>query len=147
MTIDQPLTTWYCDVCSEKIKGVQKGYVTWKINHELHSHDFKIIHKRTCAFDDHPVAVPLRNFVGARGLSYLLSHLSLGPIMFACGIQSHRDASNIDEFVDLIRRLQIPYYEEARRKFRNQKMIENFSSATEMYPYLPETLEWIAREY
>jgi hypothetical protein len=149
MAIDQPLTTWYCDVCSERIEDVQKGYLTWKINDSLHSHDFKIIHKTKCALvlDDHPASVPLRNFVGADGLSYLLSHLSLGPIMLARDIKSHCDASNIDEFVDLIRRLQTPYYEEARRKFRNLKVIENFSMATEIYPYLPDTLEWIVQEY
>lgn len=147
MAIDQPLTTWYCDVCGKRIEDIQKGYLTWKTGDNLHSHDFKIIHKINCDLDDHPVSVPLRNFIGADGLSCLLSHLSLGPIMLAHGIESHCDASNIDEFVDLIRRLQTPYYEEARRKFQNQKVMADFSASTEMYPYLPDILEWIVREY
>lgn len=43
--------------------------------------------------------------------------------------------------------MQIPYYEEARRHFSNHDLLENFSDANEVYPYLPERLKEIIERY
>jgi len=51
---------------------------------------------------------------------------------------------DIDAYVDLVRRLQTPYYEEARARFGEEDVANWLSDANEHYPYLPETLKRIA---
>jgi hypothetical protein len=59
------------------------------------------------------------------------------------GYGSQRVILNIDEFVDLIRRVQIPCYEEARRKFAKFGVIESYSDSSEVSPYFPDILKII----
>jgi hypothetical protein len=145
--MDKPLTKWYCDVCGHPIEDVEKGYVIWKTTDELKSHSFKIIHQTTCDLNDHHSSAALKHFLGERGLVYLLSMLSFGPIKKRIGDGSHCHVADMDEFVDFTRRLQTPFYEEARRYFSNPELLENYCDANEVLPYLPEQLEKIIKRY
>ena len=145
--MSKPLTTWYCDVCGEIIGSPQEGYVIWKTSDVPKSHSFKIIHQGKCDLKDHPASAALEDFLGDNGLTYLLSHLSAGPLIASRNGGGHRSVADIHEFVDLIRRLQIPYYEQARRKFSLAEVRNDFSDANEVYPYMPENLKRIAAKY
>ncbi len=143
--MSQPITKWYCDVCGEVIDDVKKGYVIWKSNEHGKSHAFKIIHQTKCDQRDHSLSAALRDFVGDDGMTKLLSHLSLGPIKRRLDQTSRCDVADFDEFVDFFRRVQTPFYEEARRHFGNENLIHEFSDANEVLPYMQSELEKIAK--
>ena len=144
--MDKPLARWYCDVCNEVIDDAKKGYVIWKSSKAKKYHGFKIIHQVRCDLDDHIASNALQDFLGERGAAYLLSFLSGGSLLARIG-QSSRSVSDLDEFVDLFRRCQTPYYEEARRKFADPDVREDFGDRNEYAPYLPETLKHIIENY
>ena len=136
--MDQPFTKWYCDVCGESIEAAANGYVIWK---PVDDHGFKIVHKKRCDQRDHISSKALPEFLGPEGLTYLLSKLSIGPILQDVdGAALHR-RPNLDEYVDFTRRVQIPYYEEARRLFGTQRVMDDFHDANEHMPYWPDRLK------
>jgi hypothetical protein len=49
-------------------------------------------------------------------------------------------------FVDLFRRAQTPWYEEARTRFQDSRVLEWFGGNNEHAPYIPKTLEEIAKD-
>jgi len=145
--MDKPLTTWYCDVCDEKIEEIKQGYVIWKTGGNKKSRDFKIIHQKKCNLKEYSASAALNDFVGEKGLTTLLSMLSSGPIKKALGRGSHCQIEDTDEFTDFTRRVQTPFYEEARRHFNDQNLIEDFNDSNEVSPYFPNQLEKIIKNY
>lgn len=142
-----PLTKWWCDVCGEEIPDVSNGYVIWKTDDDLRRYDFKIIHKVKCDLPDHHASAALEDFLGDHGVAYLLSFLSVGLVFEEPDAESPAQIRSISEFVDLFRRVQTPFYEEARIHFADPEVQEQLSDYNEYAPYLPETLERIARDY
>ena len=143
--MDRPLTKWYCDVCGERIESVQDGYVVWK---NEPGYVFKIIHQRRCdQRREYPASKALEEFLGPEGLTYLLSKLSIGPI--AQNGEKHQVSRlpDLDEYVDFTRRVQIPYYEEARKLFGTQSIQDDFYDANEHMPYWPDRLERMISSY
>jgi len=145
--MDKPLTKWYCDVCGQQIDDVERGYVIWKTTNESKWHGFKIIHQTKCDPDDYNMSLALHDFLGESGLTILLSQLSIGPIKKRKGQKPRCRIADMDEFVDFVRRVQTPFYEEARRYFSNHDLLEKYSDANEVFPYLPEQLEEIIKHY
>lgn len=139
---------WRCDVCGEDIKDPDDGYVIWKSNDQHKGHDFKIIHTGRCDKSSHlySMSSALTDFLGERGLTVLLSMLSLGPIKAKLG-QTGCQIADLDEFVDFMRRVQVPFYEEARSHFNDPSLLEDYSDANEVAPYLPEELKCISARY
>ena len=145
--MDKPLTIWYCDVCQGRIDDLNSGYVIWRTNEQMKSHDFKIIHKMQCDRKDFPASAALRDFLGTDGLTYLLAFLSLGPVKKRLGQKPFCGAQDTDEFVDFFRRVQTPYYEEARRLFGNEDYLDQNSDNNEVGPYLPDALKKAITKY
>ena len=145
--MDKPLKIWYCDVCGKPIKNVKQGYVIWKITDGIKNKGFKIIHQAKCDLRDHDASKALDEFLGADGLTYLLAHFSRGPIKKNLGQDTSCDVADIDEYVDFIRRVQTPYYEEARRLFGKEDLLNQYSDANEICPYLRKDLKGIILEY
>lgn len=145
--MDTPLTKWYCDVCGEPIVEVKNGYVIWKTTDDDKSHSFKIIHKNKCDLKAYIASASLEDFLGAEGLAYLLSKLSYGSIMQRLERESHCEAADMDEFVDFMRRVQTPFYEEARRVFGNLEFLQDSSGDPPDDPYYPEALKKIIMKY
>lgn len=143
----KPLSVWHCDVCGDQIASVSDGYVIWKTDDDLRAHSFKVIHKARCDKNDHFASAALEDFVGDDGVAYLMSFLSIGPLKKRKDAPDYCGVASMDEFVDLFRRVQTPYYEEARANFRDPDVREEFSDANEYYPYLPNVLKRIAAEY
>lgn len=141
--MDKPLTKWYCDVCGEAIEDVKKGYVTWGRDSDSKACGFKIIHQQVCDDGNDPSSAALSDYLGNDGLAYLLSKLSLGPIKGALSSDSYCCVGDTDEFVDFMRRVQTPFYEEARRYFANRNVLDHFYDSNEVAPYLPKILQRI----
>lgn len=137
--------SWYCDTCGGQITNPEEGYVTWNVDEQHHEHGFVIIHKIGCDDERRPSGVPLADLVGFDGLTRLLSFLSVGPLRADDEHPTDPSITNIDEFVDLIRRLQLPFYEEARHHFANSGVREAMSDANEYAPYMQKMLEKISR--
>ncbi|UOQ56059.1 hypothetical protein MUN78_10120 [Leucobacter allii] len=103
---------------------------------------FEIIHKgRKCDPEHKGMSLELSDMIGDQGMSTLLSFLSYGPLPPRRGQPRIAD---MDEFVDLFRRLQTPGYEEARRHFRNPEVLDAFDGSPEDAAYVPDKLNWIA---
>lgn len=146
--IRKPLTVWYCDFCKEPIEDVKNGYVIWKCTDELRLHSFKIIHSVKCdQREDYTQSMAMEKFLGIDGITTLLSFLSPGPIISNLSSGSVQQIHDFDEFVDFFRRVQIPYYEEARRKFNNPKLLDRYSDANEVLPYMQKELKKIINNY
>lgn len=141
--MDVPLTKWYCDVCGEPIEDVKNGYVIW---HPVDGHGFKIIHQKRCDQADHNSSKALNEFLGLEGLTYLLAKLSIGPIAQNSEPSPVSKLPNLDEYVDFMRRVQVPFYEEARRLFGTERVQADFYDANEHMPYFPDRLKRMIRD-
>lgn len=132
---------WVCDTCDQPIEEAATGYVVWR-NDDQGCHDFNIIHKITCNDRDRfSQSAALAEFLGPRGLSYCLSFLSLGPVLARTQNVSHTRAADMDEFVDFVRRVQLPHYEQARRLYKDRAVLDQLRDANEIFPYLPGTMK------
>tara|TARA_R100001377_G_scaffold29436_1_gene16002 strand:- start:355 stop:804 length:450 start_codon:yes stop_codon:yes gene_type:complete len=145
--MDKPLSTWYCDVCDKKITNLKKGYVVWDTNKENKVSKFNIIHKKTCDKKKHISSAELQDFYGIEGMSYLISKINNGLLLRMNGKKDHCQVSDFDEYMDFFRRMQVPFYEEARRYFENVPYASEHVDYVGFHSYLPETLEKIIREY
>lgn len=142
----EPLKSWYCDACGEKIEDVSKGYVIWH-SAGRKAQSFKIIHQAKCDNRKFSSSAALSDFLGAKGLSYCMTFLSLGPVIEANGGTSHCYIQDFDEFADFVRRVQVPYYEEARRLYTSSEVLAALSDANEFYPYIPEKMKALIEQY
>ena len=136
---------WICDVCGEEIETAERGYVIWKSESGKPFHNWKIIHQGDCDLDDeYDCSDALVSFLGVEGLNVALSYLDAGPFATA-GRGPRSSIPDLREFVDFIRRVQIPYYDLARRRFDNPKVIEEFRDR-EVHAFSPETCKRIATD-
>ncbi len=139
----KPLEQWICDTCGTVVEK-ENAYVIWRTDENRRAVDFRIIHQRQCDdTDKFHQSMPLDTFLGTDGLTELLSFLSLGPLK---GQPACDGIGDMNCFVDFIRRVQIPYYEEARQHFDTEEVRERFSDANEVYPYLTKSLQSIIEE-
>jgi len=142
--------SWLCDICGQRIPDPGVGMVIFRDSSERPMHDFKIVHKTIDPWrcwdraeaDGFRADEELYSCIGADGLTNLLSWLSWGPVDAAIQgrHRSHVATEDLDDYVDLVRRLQIPYYEEARRRFRDQEVYEELVGVNPIYPYTQDRL-------
>jgi len=144
----KPLEQWVCDVCGEVIEKPEDGYVVWNDDSEYRYFDFTVIHQGRCDNDKLPNSLPVKDFLGEFGLTVLMSKLSLGPV-----INRNRETSglgrvkDVDQFVDFFRRMQVPYYEEARRYFGDPDFLEDYHDVNEVALYQPHVLRRIVERF
>ena len=143
----KPLQEWICDTCNKTISSAEDGYVIWRHDIDQRDFDFKIIHKFVCEPASYPSSVPLTEFIGSKGSTYLLSFISLGKIKARGRYRNYCHVVDFDEFVDLYRRVQIPYYEEARTKFNTPALLADMEDASELHPYQEDVLKQIIEKY
>lgn len=122
-TSDRVAAGWRCSSCRELITSVQGGWVEWLASEDEQGtaslRGLRLVHKVAagprsesrygCQYDEHQEfrkdqsiveGLPLERFVGPDGLMLLLSFLASGDF-------------GRDEVLELIKRLQIPHYEQA----------------------------------
>lgn len=138
------LGPWICDHCGDTIENPADGYVLWD-RRQAGPEGYRIIHQGRCDDSSYRSSMPLESFLGADGLTYLLSFLSVGPIRRALGDQSSSAVRDIDSFVDFVRRVQIPGYEQARPHYADPDVQARYSDATEHFPYRQEAIDELLR--
>ena len=141
----KPLEQFYCDACGNLIESVPHGYVVYNTTDDGLDHDFQIIHQSKCDDRSRSKSLDLASFLGVEGLVQLTSMLTPGPIIMETQKPEYvGTVQSFDEYVDFFRRLQIPYYEEARRRFSAPAVVQEHFDSNELYPYLPKILKHIA---
>jgi hypothetical protein len=144
----EPLKQWICDVCGKLIETPEDGYVIWSDDKNSHYADFKIIHQGQCDKTPTSGSMSVPEFLGDNGCSNLLSFLSKGLIRVNhTEVPSTISPANIDDFVDLFRRLQTPFYEEARIHFDNSELFQEFREENDRYVYSEKNLRQIIKRY
>ncbi len=88
--------------------------------------------------------MPLERYVGENGMASLLAFIHAGQVD-----SSDRGPwfSSPEEFTELLRRLTIPHYEEARRYWGKATADGEFDGANEVSPYQQRTLKRIIETY
>ncbi|TBL44260.1 hypothetical protein EYA84_02120 [Verrucosispora sp. SN26_14.1] len=149
MNTTEPLQSWQCDRCPDLITDPNMSLVMWRREDDKFT-DFLIVHKstggRTCdpgSRSEYRESLELSNFLGGTGVALLLSWLSMGPVR---GVPETNRVGDFDKFVDLFRRLQVPWYEEARPHFQEEETQHWLGDANEYFPYIPDTLQRTAEK-
>lgn len=143
--MQNPLTAWRCDRCGEQVTE-ETGYVVW--NHERGERtDIRIIHQAKCDNAEYRASAPLRDFLGPDGLIKCTAMLSLGILNMSRSRGktsiAPEDLPHPDIWVDFVRRVQTPHYEEARSKLRGAELREYFGGLNEVAPYLQRSLVYV----
>ena len=118
----RPLEQWCCDCCGGVIEGVWRGCVEWQTTPATGAvSGFRLVHKtKECTYDPAELAlsrkrgtlIGLDMLMGAAGLGTLLARLS--EVMKSDSMRSE----DLQAFIEVLRRVQVPYYEEARLAWR-----------------------------
>ena len=142
-----PNTAWSCDRCGEGV-SLQDGFVVWA-REASGEGGFRLIHRAVCDPGNrrYTYSQQLADFVGPDGLSYLMSFLSLGPIKIALGeSRSGPLVSDLDEFVDFVRRIQVPGYDRLRSRFGEADVLEQYADWNESDPYQQAAISRLLEE-
>jgi len=153
----KPLEQWVCDSCGEIIENVEDGWVEWIKDEDNRNMQFHIVHlaPKSPRFPDgycnihkkYPRRADgyLHEFVGTKGLVKLLRFIDVGkyhePTFRGPWVK------NLREWTKFFRRLQLPYYEEARL-YWDKAIGDNFlGDLNPVSIYMPETLKSLIEQY
>lgn len=148
-----PLKQWICDTCRQVIESPDDGWLEWITDDDHAAQGFRIVHhmpkspRRNGCYqhgkNDHRQDTHLSDFVGVDGMAYLLALLDAGY----CDPNGGCDVKSTREFADLVRRLQVPHYEEARLYWSKAEQDGYFDGANQVSPYTQATLTRIVEQY
>ena len=145
----KPLEEWICDTCRQPV-SIADGWVEWLDSVERGTRDFHIVHNRNGCFQhtdaDDRSDMHLNYFLGPDGLQYLLAMLDVGRILDPSA-ERLPAITDLPSFVEVFRRLHIPYYEEARLYFGDALQDGHFARHNEVAIFLPETCKAIIERY
>jgi len=150
----KPLVQWYCDTCGEVIEKADDGWVEWVWKDRTNS-GFRIVHHvgalpdgRTCQRNRRTEGLAdrgLKDFLGSYGQSLLLCMLDDGEI----ADPKHTRPLSVDirEWLILFRRLNTPYYEEARLYMSKAKSDGYYNDWNQAAVFKDESLLELIKEY
>lgn len=153
----KPLEEFICDFCGEIIRTPAEGWLEWLVDPvSQKSYGFRIVHHATssprklggCYQYSHREDVrdlQLNDFTGREGLARLLSFLDEGP--YHSPEYHGPEVRDLREFTEILRRLEIPYYEEARIWWDKAMGDGYFGDANPATMYHPETLKGLVNRY
>ncbi len=111
-----PLQQFKCDACGQIIARPTVGWVEWLLGptRGTKAHGFRIVHNSNrCQYPNsgRVQGMHLTHLLGHDGLAMLLTLVAPG------GRTGNREdgVESLEEWSDLVRRLHLPYYEEARQ--------------------------------
>ena len=113
----KPLKQWICDSCGQTIKKPEDGWFEWYSNETTAREEgFRIVHhQKSCMYADTSLRkqnkfvadLNLTDVIGSDGLANSLFRIELAE-------KGKLGKINLLEYVEILRRLHIPYWEEAR---------------------------------
>ena len=142
-----PLEQWTCDVCGELIRAPREGMLQWLSGAGELARGFRIVHnagfsprgpRNDCYYESKTqqfADMHLADMLGAKGLVDVLSFLDPGPFH----VPEYRGprVADLREFAEIMRRLFVPYYEEARQYWDRARADDFFADdPNELWPYL-----------
>lgn len=146
----QSPASWSCDTCAGQVTDPAGAVVVWRGPGQGGGgrafHDFKIVHKGRCdpqVEAGYALSLGLGSFTGPAGLTLLLSWLSAGPLQG--GGRPRIAQEDLDSYVGLVRRVQVPGYEQARRRFGDPGARKRYAACDETWPYTVRVLRRIGR--
>lgn len=144
----QPLQQWKCDACGQIIERPDVGWVEWLAGptQGTKAHGFRIVHNSSrCQYPSNARVHDMHLFhlVGPDGLATLLALLAPGR---SAGSRDGGVAS-LDEWAELVRRLHVAYYEEARQYWADAEADHFFAEPEQQAPYSQATLVRILERY
>ncbi|NQY79018.1 MAG: hypothetical protein HRT47_01775 [Candidatus Caenarcaniphilales bacterium] len=133
------------------IVSPDEGYLEWVGGVGIKDHSFKIIHhKHECQRKEKDLPNgfikdgSLSRYLGVENLQNLYTLLHPGPLY---GKGKGILVEDINEYMEILRRLTIPYYEEARIYWPLAEEDGFFCDVNEVYPCLVSTLKLIIEKY
>lgn len=151
----EPLKQWVCDVCGQVIENNEDAYVVWGRDESGKIDKMRIVHKNYrlddgtktgCDRDQitYNESLPISNFLGAEGVAQLLALVDPG----CYHVEDYVDRiADVRLFVEMFRRFQIPYYEEARFYLARARADGFLGGVNEVAMYVPSTLKEVIEEY
>jgi len=160
----EPLKQWICDECHQRIDDPDRGHMEWIVDQRDRAAGFRIVHqgrswpgpvrgepsasvldcrRYTQHFGRHDL--DLTQFLGTDGLVEMLALLDPGPHHQPDFNGPH--VRNVREFVEVVRRLHVPYYEEARLYWDRARRDGFFEDMNEVVIFLPFTLKSLVEKY
>lgn len=112
----------------------------------IHKNSLKNGKQQGCDKDqkNYPRSLPLASFLGDEGKVRFLSLVDPGPNFIKYYKKSIAD---IRLFLEVFRRLQLPYYEEARLYWNKARDAGFFADIDKVSLYLPKTLKYIVDNF
>ena len=163
----QPRTQWICDTCGQPILKPEEGMLECRMEKDgtgrYRSLDFRLVHHvsysprnphrpegrkyehESCYQHSGGSSWHLHHVIAPDGIARLLGLLDVGPELDPD--YSGPEVVSIREWVELFRRLTIPFYEEARLYWRQAKADGWFDGANEVSLYSPQFLQDIIKEF
>lgn len=155
-----PLMQWVCDTCKEIIEEPGHGYVEYKWDPDsdfLLRYGFRVVHQAlhspyrkngaNCYYPNNERGGDwaLTDCLGERGIVLLTSWIDPGK-EFARSFHAS-GVKDLREWVVVMRRLHVPFYEEARFFFSQAHSDDNMGGSNELLFYSPKGLQKILLEY
>ena len=112
-----PLKQWFCDSCGEVIEDPEDGWFEWHSAKDHTISSFRIVHHRLSCMYNQAALTKQGIMVADHHLSVLLGSNGLADWLFRIELSEKGKAGKIKDLVELVeilRRLHIPYWEEAR---------------------------------
>ncbi len=152
----EPLKQFVCDTCGGTIEKPEDGWVEWlgyydEQKEKLINKDFRICHHQSrcmkLANHRHVSDNHLNNMLNDNSMVIqLFSMLDPGPNVSPEHYKGP-EVEDIRETIEFLRRLTLPYYEEARQYWSDAIADGYFSGSNEVAAYLPYTLKNIIERY
>lgn len=143
-----PLQQFKCDACGQIIARPDVGWVEWLAGptRGTKAHGFRIVHNSNrCQYptSGRVQDVHLTRLLGPDGLAMLLALVAPG------GRTGNREdgVESLEEWGELVRRLQIPHYEEARQYWSDAETDDFFAGLGQHAFYSQATLRTILIQY
>jgi len=159
-----PLKQFTCDTCGQLIEKPEDGYVEWlslkdenkgtyinseiNIVHQFMASPYKDSSAAGC-YQHHQKRgrhdLPLTKFLGENNMAYILKFLDMGP--YHDPESKGPYVNDIREYVEFVRRITIPYFEEARQYWGAAESDGFFGSPNEVWIYSPNILHELVEKY
>ncbi|HEX8983421.1 MAG TPA: hypothetical protein VF792_11655 [Ktedonobacterales bacterium] len=143
-----PLEQFKCDACGQIIGSPDAGWVEWLAGptRGTKAHGFRIVHNNNrCQYPSSTRVhdMSLSRLLGPDGLALLLALVAPG------GRTGNREdgVESLEEWCELVRRLQIPYFEEARQYWSDAEADDYFTASDIRAPYSQAMLTAVLRRY
>lgn len=154
-----PLRQWVCDHCRGVIEEPGDGWLEFKRDEEGKAHSFRIVHHTTAS----PRApggncyYPRSELGGDLSLENVVQGADPGIAYFLAWIDDRRPllgddrdwnpTVHVPDLIEIMRRLYIPYYEEARLYYEDELDLGGLRDMDCMQMTMPETTKRLVDEH